>query len=114
MYEYRCENCTGYCTCNYCASLIAVAVMVTVVTMAAVSYDYWTLNDYRALYYNWTLYNHRTLNDNWSFNDYRSVMVVMMPWHWTNRNNRSVMMMAVVMMVRSFNAMMITVMMMLC
>ena len=119
MYEYRCENCTSYCTCNYCASLIAVAVMVTVVTMAAVSYDYWTLNDYRALYNhrtlndNRTLYNHRTLNDNWSFNDYRSVMMVMMSWHVTNCNNRSVRMM-VVAVVMSFNAMMITVVMMLC
>ena len=62
MYEYRCENCTCYCTCNYCASLIAVAVMMVVVTMTAVSYNNRALNDYR------------TLNDNWSFNDYRSVM----------------------------------------
>ena len=116
MYEYGCENCTSYCTCNYCTSFIAVTVMMTVVTMTAVSYDYWTLNyywffnDYRTLYYNRALYNHWTLNDYWSFNDYRSVMVVMMSWKMTNLNNRSVMMMAVVM-VTSFNAMMITVMM---
>ena len=101
MYEYRCENCTCYCTCNYCASLIAVAVMMVVVTMTAVCYNNRALNDYR------------TLNDNWSFNDYRSVMMVMMSWHGTNCNNRSVMMM-VVAVVMNFNAMMITVVMMLC
>ena len=92
MYEYGCENCTSYCTCNYCTSLIAVTVMMTVVTMTAVSYDYWTLNYY------------------WFFNDYRSVMAVMMSWQVANLNNRSMMMMTVVM-VTSFNAMMITVMM---
>jgi hypothetical protein len=79
--------------------------MMVVVTMTTISY-----ND-RTLYYNWALYNHRTLNYYWSFYDYWSVMMMVVPWHVIALNNNRVMMSMV--MVTSFNTMMI-VMMMLC